>query len=304
VGVGVQTNTPVQLSQLSNVRQISIQGATPYFLKNDGTVWGLTGETERIPVQVEGLSDITVLASGFIHTLALKEDGCVWAWNGNNVGQLGNGSTEDSIVPVQVSGLSDVQDIAAGMMHSLAVKSDGTVWAWGAGTFGQLGTGQSVMTQNTPVQTNIYPGQSNVVGNFRGNGSMAVSPTGSIWIWGMIKSSFGYDPVHKSDISLFRRLPVTFMTGWGIPADGDADGVPDNRDFCPETAPGTDVNAFGCAVPSGDLNQDGFIDIRDVLPGLKLITAQPQSVEHTSDTNSDGVFGLKDTIYNLRRAGE
>lgn len=52
-------------------------------------------------------------------------------------------------------------------------------------------------------------------------------------------------------------------------ADGDADsdGVPDSLDRCPGTAPGTAVDAYGCAVSSvGDSDGDGIPDNMDRCP--------------------------------------
>ena len=48
------------------------------------------------------------------------------------------------------------------------------------------------------------------------------------------------------------------------PADADGDGVPDDRDACPGTAPGVAVDASGC-VPDSD--GDGVADDRDKCPG-------------------------------------
>jgi len=36
------------------------------------------------------------------HTIVLKDDGTVWAWGHNDLGQLGNGTFEDSSIPMRV----------------------------------------------------------------------------------------------------------------------------------------------------------------------------------------------------------
>ena len=59
---------------------------------------------------------------------------------GNNAyGQLGNGSTTDSLVPVAVKNLKDVTAIAAGSMHSAALVGLGRVRVWGDNSYAQLG---------------------------------------------------------------------------------------------------------------------------------------------------------------------
>ena len=78
------------------------------------------------PVQVSDLSGVKNVAVGCAHSLAVKEDGTVWAWGSNYYGQLGDGTTTDRYTPVKVSGLSST-DVAGGCDHSLAVKEDGTV---------------------------------------------------------------------------------------------------------------------------------------------------------------------------------
>lgn len=49
------------------------------------------------------------------------------------------------------------------------------------------------------------------------------------------------------------------------PIDSDGDGVPDDRDRCPNTPAGTRVDAFGCPVPV-DSDGDGVVDDRDRCP--------------------------------------
>ncbi len=104
------------------------------------------------PVAVSGLSGVTQVSAGAEHSLALLSDGTVMAWGGNSRGELGNGSTVSSDVPVPVSGLTDVTAVAAGDEFSLALLADGEVMAWGDGGNGQLGDGKFTGIQDTPVR--------------------------------------------------------------------------------------------------------------------------------------------------------
>ena len=59
---------------------------------------------------------------------------------GNAKGQLGNGTTIDSMIP-QMIVASNVTAIAAGGFHSLFLKSDGSLWGMGYNADGELGDG-------------------------------------------------------------------------------------------------------------------------------------------------------------------
>lgn len=108
------------------------------------------------PVQVTGLSEVIAISAAGNFNIALEADGTVWTWGINDFGQLGNGDSTNSNVPVQVkssdsSNFAHVKLIKAGRYHGLAVKDDDTVWAWGLNNFGQLGDG-SLTNRNVPVQ--------------------------------------------------------------------------------------------------------------------------------------------------------
>ena len=61
-------------------------------------------------------------------------------WN-NAAGQLGDGSTSDSLVPIKIVE-SNVRAIAIfGIYHSLFLKTDGSLWGMGQNGSGQLGDG-------------------------------------------------------------------------------------------------------------------------------------------------------------------
>ncbi|MDX1624342.1 MAG: outer membrane beta-barrel protein [Gemmatimonadota bacterium] len=66
---------------------------------------------------------------------------------------------------------------------------------------------------------------------------------------------------------------LSFFFGGGepvepAPVDTDGDGVVDDRDRCPGTAPGTEVDSFGCPVPI-DSDGDGVLDENDDCPGTE-----------------------------------
>jgi alpha-tubulin suppressor-like RCC1 family protein/fibronectin type 3 domain-containing protein len=130
--------------------------------------------------------EVVQIEGGMAHTLMLESDGTIWSWGYNHYGQLGNGTTVDSLVPMQITALKDKQivKISTKAYHNLALCSDGTVWSWGDNREGQLGIG-TIENQTLPVQV---PGISEIVDISAGlNHSVAVAADGTVWSWGSNK---------------------------------------------------------------------------------------------------------------------
>jgi alpha-tubulin suppressor-like RCC1 family protein len=95
------------------------------------------------------------ISAGYFHTAALKSNGTLWAWGGNEVGQLGDGTSTERHSPVQTNIESNWTKVAAGYFHTTALKSNGTLWTWGLNEYGQLGDGSTIgkyfSTQTDPI---------------------------------------------------------------------------------------------------------------------------------------------------------
>jgi alpha-tubulin suppressor-like RCC1 family protein len=106
------------------------------------------------PVSVTGIATAISITAGTGHSCALLTDGAVKCWGLNADGQLGNGTTTDSLAPITVNGIDGVNsvavEIAAGGSHSCALLSDGTIKCWGLNAYGELGTGDKA-SSTTPV---------------------------------------------------------------------------------------------------------------------------------------------------------
>ena len=127
------------------------------------------------------ISPYTNMAAGFYHTLALKLNGTVWAWGNNENGQIGDGTTDDSVIALPVAGLTGVVDTVAGDYFSLALLTDGTLRAWGQNDFGQLGDG----TFENRAETVQVSGMTDVLMAAAGDAhGAALKADGTVWTWG------------------------------------------------------------------------------------------------------------------------
>jgi len=213
--------------------QVEWESSNPMVVSNTGTVTrpahgaGDAVVTLTATVKLNGLEDTvafdliikeqylvggphTLTVAGNNHSLAIKVDGSLWAWGYNGYGQLGNGTTANSLIPIQI--LDEVVSVAAGGEHSLAIKADGTLWAWGDNSIGQLGN-NSTTTSRVPIK--ILDGVVGVAAGY--NHSLAIKADGSLWAWG--NNSVG----QLGDGTTDRRLePVKIMDNVVSVAAGSA----------------------------------------------------------------------------------
>ena len=158
-GTTVDSLEPVDVTGLtSGIAAVDAGGRHSCALTSAGGVkcWGSnasgelgTGTTvaSSVPVDVAGLtSGVTAISVGSSYTCVLTSAGAMKCWGANNFGQLGEGSTTNSLVPVDVLGLSSgVTDISAGDSHACAVVSGG-VKCWGNGSSGRVGDGSNAQS--------------------------------------------------------------------------------------------------------------------------------------------------------------
>lgn len=124
-------------------------------LNNLGQIGDGTTNNRSLPQQTllapANFNRVVALQAGQNHTCALIDDGTARCWGGNSSGQLGNGTTNNSLLPVTVSGLVRAGALSAGARssHTCALLVDGTSQCWGSNSFGQLGDG-TTSNSSTP----------------------------------------------------------------------------------------------------------------------------------------------------------
>jgi len=168
-----------EMTSLTDILAIAAGQTDGLALDRDGTVWQWT--IGNVPRKVPNLSGIAAITAGSAHFFALTSSGEVWAWGANWSGQLGDGSTADSINPKKVRNLANIVYITAGHSHSLAISHKGYIYSWGSNDHGQLGDGT---TETRYLPTRVV-GIENAIQVSAGNEtSMALTDDYKIYTWG------------------------------------------------------------------------------------------------------------------------
>jgi len=95
-------------------------------------------------------SILTDLRQGPNHTCAVTKQGRLYCWGKNDIGQLGDGTTNNADKPVIVTGLEGVIGVAVGARHTCAHLGNRTVHCWGSNDHHQLANG-TTQTSTRPA---------------------------------------------------------------------------------------------------------------------------------------------------------
>ncbi|URD76716.1 Regulator of chromosome condensation (RCC1) repeat [Musa troglodytarum] len=136
---------------------------------------------------LQGLK-IKQIACGDSHCLAVTMDGEVQSWGRNQNGQLGLGTTEDSLIPQKIQAFQGicVKMIAAGAEHTAAVTEDGDLYGWGWGRYGNLGLGDR-NDRLIPEKVASIKGEKMVLVACGWRHTITVSSSGNLYTYGWSK---------------------------------------------------------------------------------------------------------------------
>ena len=102
---------------------------------------------------------------------------CIRDRGKNQSGQLGNGTTNNSLVPVKI--MDNITAISGNESFRVAIKNDGSLWSWGYNEAGQLGDGTTNYSL-VPVKV-----MDNISAIFTGDENVfAIKDDDSLYAWG------------------------------------------------------------------------------------------------------------------------
>lgn len=214
-GTTIDSAAPVRIIS-GGVAQVASGDCTVFAAMKDGSVraWGYGSRgavgngslsNQLTPVEILPASaQVTQVAAQYNGGYALNSSGQVYSWGRGELGQRGDGTTNDSSAPALIPNFSGVAQLSAGGDNGYAFKTDKTVWAWGRNDLGQIGDGTSTI-RLTPVQVTAV---SNVVQlAVIGRDAAVLTANGQVWAWG--ENGYG---VLGDGTTTTRTTPVQ-MTG-------------------------------------------------------------------------------------------
>ena len=120
------------------------------------------------------------ISAGY-HTCGLRADGTAYCWGYNGSGELGNGTTTNSLLPIAVVGDHKFLQIKAGQDYTCGLRTDGAAYCWGSNANRQLGDGT---TTNSLTPVPVSGGHKFVQISVRSLHTCGLRTDGAAYCWG------------------------------------------------------------------------------------------------------------------------
>lgn len=186
--------TPLQITGITNCKQVACGFNNTLIIKNDGTLWGYgynstlgTGGVLYTKVPLQQIGSANNWTKMYSHyqlatTIAIKSDGSCWGWGIGQNGEFGNATNVNFNIPTLISNNlgTNVNDMTYPNFSTFYVKKDGTLWGTGSGYLGDgtpFANSRFVFMQSGSL--NIWVKVARANGTFCG-----IQNNGSLWVWG------------------------------------------------------------------------------------------------------------------------
>jgi alpha-tubulin suppressor-like RCC1 family protein len=194
------TNIPILVSNLNNIKQISTSGHHTLALTEDGQVYSFgNNQFGQLGIEhydfidkftlIPGINNIIQISAGENHSLLLSQNGEIYSFGCGRCGQLGFGDYKNRITPTLVPNINNIIQISAGGYYSLLLNKNGEIYSFGTSVFGQLGL-ENYQSQNTPtlIPMNYFNNSPIVQISAGAYHSLALSIDGNVYSFGCGKS--------------------------------------------------------------------------------------------------------------------
>lgn len=117
------------------------------------------------------------LSLGGFQSAFIDKNGDLYMWGDNEFGQLGDGTTENSLVPKKI--MSNVSSVSLGGACNAAITENGDLYMWGSNSGGSFGDGTTI---DSYIPKKIMGNVASV--SLGGSHSGAITENGDLYMWG------------------------------------------------------------------------------------------------------------------------